>query len=248
MKKLLNWRLLLGVFLILLSAQLYLLHYIIFHDTHHIFIYLLGDIAFVPVEVLIVTLIIHQLLEKREKRNLLRKLNMLVGAFYSDVGTELLRIFTGFDPNIEQLRVKLKVDNKWSAEKFEEMKVFLKKYSYDVDSRTGDLDELRDFLSTKTGFLLNLLANPNLLEHESFTELLWAIFHLAEELGKREDFSTLPALDLDHISGDIKRAYKTLSLQWLDYTQHLKKEYPYLFSLAVRSNPFELAPSAVIAD
>jgi len=30
--------------------------------------------------------------------------------------------------------------------------------------------------------LLGLLGNPNLLEHDSFTDLLWAVFHLMEEL------------------------------------------------------------------
>jgi len=246
--KRISWKILLGALLILISVQLYFLHYIIFHDTHHIFIYLMGDIAFVPIEVLMVTLIIHQILQKREKRQFLNKLNMLVGAFFSDIGTELLRIFSTFDTDIDQIKEKLEVDNKWSADQFSEIKILLKKYSYTVDSRQGDLEGLRDFLSTKTAFLLNLLANPNLLEHESFTELLWAIFHLAEELGRREDFTSLPPLDLDHISGDIRRAYKVLTAQWLDYMQYLKKEYPYLFSLASRSNPFEPEPSVVIRD
>lgn len=30
------------------SALVYWIHYRIFHDAHHIFIYLVGDIAFVP--------------------------------------------------------------------------------------------------------------------------------------------------------------------------------------------------------
>ena len=246
--KRISWKIILGTFLILLSAQLYFLHYIVFHDIHHIFIYLLGDIAFVPIEVLMVTLIIHQLLEKREKRHLLNKLNMLVGAFFSDVGTELLRIFNTFDPGVAQIRGKLEIDNEWSANQFSEMKGLLKKYSYAADSRQGDLATLGKFLSTKKAFLLNLLANPNLLEHETFTELLWAIFHLAEELGRREDFSSLPDADLEHISGDIRRAHKALTAQWLDYMQHLKKDYPYLFSLAIRTNPFNPEPSAVITD
>lgn len=42
-----------------------------FSGPHHIFIYLVGDIAFVPIEVLLVTLIIHRLLETREKKAML---------------------------------------------------------------------------------------------------------------------------------------------------------------------------------
>jgi len=59
----------LGLSLVVLSILFYLLHYAIFRDPHHIFIYLIGDIAFVFIEVLLVTLIIHQLLSDREKKH-----------------------------------------------------------------------------------------------------------------------------------------------------------------------------------
>jgi len=81
LKKITNWRTVLGLLLITLSAALYFVHFSIFHDSHHISIYLMGDIAFVPLEVLLVTLIIHTMLEKRTKRILLQKMNMLIGAF-----------------------------------------------------------------------------------------------------------------------------------------------------------------------
>ena len=45
MMKILNRRVLLGVILVLLSVIFYLLHYLIFKDPHHIFLYLIGDIA-----------------------------------------------------------------------------------------------------------------------------------------------------------------------------------------------------------
>ena len=73
----------LGLSLLALSVVFYLLHYMIFRDAHHIFIYLVGDIAFVFVEVMLVTLVIHGVLEQREKRGRLEKINMVIGAFYS---------------------------------------------------------------------------------------------------------------------------------------------------------------------
>ena len=60
--KRLNWQVLLALSLIMMSVLLYLIHYAIFRDPHHIYIYLLGDIAFVPIEVLLVAVIVHQLL------------------------------------------------------------------------------------------------------------------------------------------------------------------------------------------
>ena len=48
MKKI-RWKIVLGLSFIGLSAAFYLMHYLIFHDSHHIFIYLLEDNAFVPI-------------------------------------------------------------------------------------------------------------------------------------------------------------------------------------------------------
>ncbi len=76
MKRFFNWQVILGLSLIVLSALVYTVHYVIFKDAHHIFIYGVGHVAFVPIEFLIVTLIIHRLLTMREKRTILRKMNM----------------------------------------------------------------------------------------------------------------------------------------------------------------------------
>ena len=86
---------------------------------------------------------------------------------------------------------------------------------------------------------MRLLENPNLLEHETFTELLWAVFHLAEELSHRESVEGLTTADYQHLAGDIKRAYELLIREWVIYMKHLKTSYPYLFSLAMRTNPFD---------
>ena len=66
-----KWQVFLGLILIALSTLVYLVHFFIFRDAHHIFIYLIGDIAFVFFEVLLVTLVLHQLLHYREKKALL---------------------------------------------------------------------------------------------------------------------------------------------------------------------------------
>ena len=42
-----------------------------------------------------------------------------------------------------------------------------------------------------------------------------------------------------HITGDIKRVYTLLVSEWLDYMFYLRRQYPYLFSLAMRLNPFD---------
>jgi len=39
--------------------------------------------------------------------------------------------------------------------------------------------------------------------------------------------------------GDVRRAYGLLASEWLSYMKHLRDNYPYLFSLAMRTNPFD---------
>ena len=63
-----SWLILTAALLLTLSAVVYTVHYLVFHDAHHVFIHLLGDIAFVPIEVLMVVLVIERLLSRRETR------------------------------------------------------------------------------------------------------------------------------------------------------------------------------------
>jgi hypothetical protein len=241
-----RWQIILGSVLVALAAIVYVIHYLIFRDAHHIFIYLIGDIAFVFFEVLLVTLIIHRLLTEREKRSRLEKLNMVIGTFFSEVGTELLDFFSNSDPDLENIRAELVVEKDWSEEDFEKVDKKLRNYSYGVEIGRLSLDDLGQFLGLKRDFLLRLLENPNLLEHESFTELLRAVFHLTEELANRENLKGLPESDHQHLAGDVKRAYSRLVHEWLDYMKHLKDNYPYLFSLAMRTNPFDREASPIV--
>jgi hypothetical protein len=246
MKRILSWQALLGAALLALSALFYYLHYLIFRDAHHIFLYLIGDIAFLFVEVLIVTLILHKLLNAREKRSMLKKMNMVIGAFFSEVGIELIRRIRAFDSSSESMAGHMMVNKDWTRKKFVKMRAAVERCACSVDCRRSDIKNLRDFLVSKRAFLLALLENPNLLEHESFTNLLWAVFHLMEELTSRTEFSGLPQTDYDHLAGDIRRVEGLLNSEWLGYMAHLQSDYPYLFSLAVRMNPFDANASAIV--
>jgi len=230
----------LALILVTLSIIFYFVHYLIFRDIHHIFLYLIGDIAFLFVDVLIVMLVLHRLLVYREKQSILKKLNMVIGTFFSEVGTDLLKKCSRFDPSLARVAEQLVITKDWPDKEFLKVRKNIQGYESVIDSKRGDLREVKDFLVGKRQFLLVLLENPNLLEHESFTEALWAVFHLTDELAHRKDLTTLPVTDYQHLSGDIKRVYKQLILQWLDYMRHLKRDYPYLFSLAMRTNPFDV--------
>jgi len=234
-----KWQIILGVSLIALSTIFYIIHYIIFRDAHHIFLYLIGDIAFVFIEVLLVTMIIHEVLAIREKQLLLEKLNMVIGSFFSEVGKDLLKIFASFDPQSERIQQSLIVTDRWTPAQFLAVSKSLKEYRHDIDISRSDVPGLKQFLVGKREFLLRLLENQNLLEHDSFTELLMAVFHLTEELESRADLVQLSETDQKHLANDMRRAYSLLISEWLDYMKHLKENYPYLFSFAMRTNPFD---------
>ena len=238
-KKIFHWQVVLGIVLIMLSASVYYVHFLIFRDARHIFIYLIGDIAFVFLEVFLVTLVMHNLLVYREKQALFKKMNMVIGAFFSEVGRELIKFCIAFDLEGCSMSDKLAGRSEWSALEFSRLQKEIAGFDCQIDYKKGDLSGLKDFLVRKRNFLLGLLENQNLLEHESFTDLLWAVFHLTEELEGRPDLKKLNPKDYEHLSIDLKRAYRLLVIQWVTYMKHLKEDYPYLFSLAMRTNPFD---------
>jgi hypothetical protein len=238
MKKI-NWQVFLGIALIIFSTAVYIIHYLLFRDAHHIFIYLIGDIAFVFIEVLLVTVVIHRLLSVREKRAMLEKMNMVIGTFYSDVGTTLLKSFAGFDLNIDTIRTSLTAAKNLSDQEFLQLSRKLRSHHTSINTNAKDVKNLKAFLVGKRDFLIRLLENPILLEHASFTNLLWAVFHLADELSHRRDLGRLSKNDHEHINGDIRRVYLSLLNGWVGYLKYLKDNYPYLFSLAIRTNPFD---------
>lgn len=239
MKRFFDWQVILGLVLIFLTAFFYLVHYFVFRDVHHIFIYFIGDVAFVFFEVLLVTLVIHRLLHHREKERLSKKINMLTGAFFSEVGTELLRQLAIFEGDAGRINWRLAVPDDWSEREFLDIRESILRAGPEIYSRKGDLEAVRRLLSGKKQFLLDLLLNPALPEEESFTNLVWAVFHLAEELGHRDDLQNLEDGDARHLEEDVARVYHLLVLSWMDFVQHLKEGYPFLYSLAARTNPFD---------
>jgi len=237
-------QMLLAAALIALSSAIYVAQVWIFHAERDTFFYLFQDLAFVPIQILLVTVIVDQVLRIRERMALLKKLNMVIGAFFSEVGTQLLRSCISFDADAGVLAARLKITTAWGDQQFGDAVREAGAHPVRIECGRGDLESLKVLLAERRGFLLGLLENQNLLEHETFTELLWAVFHLMEELSSRKDVRALTHPDREHIAGDIKRVYLILVTEWLSYLKHLRLEYPYLFSLAVRMNPYD--PDATV--
>jgi hypothetical protein len=199
----------------------------------------LAQLGFLPISVLLVTIILNQLMAQRAKAAKLARLNMVIGAFFSEVGGPLLKTLTAFDRSLPDFQPRVAHISHWTGPDFAGFSQGLTDNDFRIELKASDLETLRDFLLKKRDFLLRLLENPNLLEHDSFSSLLLAVFHLTEELAQRTDLARLSAADREHLAGDVQRGYILLIKEWLAYMAHLKSRYPYLFSLALRTNPFD---------
>lgn len=238
MFKRINWFVSLGIAFLLSSVLLYMLHYIIFRDSTFIFRYLIAQLAFLPLNVYLVTVVLNSLLSKRDKAIRLKKMNMVIGAYFSDIGTDLLRLIIRFDPNTPQIMQEYQLSEMDMDEYFQSILRCLNDSNYELQLDKSSFADLHAYLSQKHDHLLRLLENTNLFEHQSFSRLLWATFHVLDELDAREDFMAFSEADCRHLAEDVKRVYRLLVTQWISYMQHLSKHYPHLHSFAIRTNPF----------
>ena len=186
------------------------------------------------------------LFAKRQAKIRTQNLNMIAGLFYSEIGNQLLASFAGISRSFGDMKKACAISGDWTDRDFIAAQRTLRKKEFDLTVSRGQFHELRHFLIEKGDLLLRLFENPSLHEKETFTELLRATLHLREELLHREDIYNIPDTDLVHLTGDIQRVYASLFVEWIEYMQHLKLYYPYLFSLAVRICPFNPEPSAIV--
>lgn len=185
-------------------------------------------------------------LERRSERLRLERMNTLIGLFFSEIGNRLLSFFVNADPDAALHRDAFLVDNTWAPARFAAATKLAASRAVHVDPARLDLVALREFFAENADILIRLLENPNLHEHESFTSLLRAVFHFRDEIRGRERFGDLPKSDLDHLAGDARRIYALLVPAWLGHLAYLKANYPFLYSLAVRMNPYKADASPVV--
>jgi hypothetical protein len=79
------------------------------------------------------------------------------------------------------------------------------------------------------------------------TDPLWlSPFKLPPEPGLHEhrDLGFGPLFGL--FNDSLPDGWALLLFQWLEYMRHLQKDYPYLYSLAVRTNPFDAEVSVIV--
>ncbi len=226
------------IVLVIASVVFFLLQQLIFHDIHESGFLFFQDIMFLPVHILLVTFILDRIIYAREKRERLEQMNIVIGAFYSEIGTDALAALNPYISNIGDIEALLDMTSAWTNKSFDTAAAAIKPYPFRICDDACPLVNLLSELPQNKKYLLDMFNNPNLLEHDTFTNMLWALYHLIDELENRDDLSQLADTDMSHIGGDIVRAYGLIVYEWIFYMKNLKTQYPYLWSLAVRKNPF----------
>jgi hypothetical protein len=234
--------------LLLISAVLFALQILLFHDQRATGFYLLQDLAYLPLQALLATFVINELFKQRERQAWRRRVNVVIGSFMAEAGMPLLGYLRAFDRNRVALQSGLRIDARWRAPEYAEALRLVQRHRFAVDLGEGDLGALQRFLAEKREALLHLLQNPSLSEHESFTDMLLAVTHLADELHFRRDTGDLGTADRRHLEADLERGYSLLVPEWLAYLRHLRTAYPFIYSLVLRTNPFDETASVAVHE
>jgi hypothetical protein len=234
-----GWKILIASALASASLALYTAFYALHPDRAVVADWFLGSLAFLPVQILIVTVIVDGLLGRRERQARLKKLNMVIGVFFSEIGNALLAACLRVDRRADEIRAVLAPAASFPPAVLAETAARMRGWRTTIEPRPSEIEALRVLLVSRREILTALMANPAVLEHDRFSDLLISAFHVAEELAARQDLGALPPDDAAHLAVDVERVYPLLVAEWLTYLGHLQEDYPHLFSLAARTNPFD---------
>lgn len=229
-----------SLILVAASVFVYSINYLIFHDLNHIFLFMLSDLAFSFLEVIVVGLIIERVLTSREKRSVLYKLNMISGVFFSKVGTNLLGLLLIMFKNRSGICPCLSIGENWGHLEYTNARNVLINLDIKPEYRPSDLQKIKDFLNQHYAFILEIITDPVVLEHEEGVELLWSVSRLSDELnsiivGDKNSLATEKI-----VIEEAKMLYRMLAIEWLDYMEFVQHKYPLYYKTLLHTNQFNV--------
>ena len=220
------------------SALLYAIHYLIFRDLHHLAIFGLHELAFVPLEVILVTLGLDQLVEKTHREEARSKVSIIETLYFNESGGTMLRYLTSFDPDAARLRELLQVTEDWHSSDFRQAIRQLKSYPFLLDLDRIDFFGLHYHLSQRHEYYRSMLENPALTQSDAFTEMIMKIYLLWEELDGRTNLYQLPEKDRSYLAELLHEIYRELTEYWLDNVYNHSIHNRFRLHRAIESNPF----------
>ena len=192
------------ILLICTSAALYVLHYLIFRDLHHIGIFFLHDLAGMPLEVILVTLFFDRIIEKAHEEENQSKLSIIETLFFNE---------SGGNPQLAEI---LRVSMDWKSADYQNAKIRVKDYSFHLDVDKVDFFGLHYHLDERHAYYRNILENPALTQSSEFTEMVMKIYLIWEELDCRTDLYNLDPEEKHYLGELLTEIYEELGEYWLD--------------------------------
>ncbi|MRS11979.1 MAG: hypothetical protein EG823_02775 [Actinobacteria bacterium] len=109
--------------------------------------FLLGDMAFLFLHVLLVMLVLDGLIRRRERDEMRQKLDMVIGAFFSETGADLLGRIARSDARLGEVWAELVPSAKWTAADYERSQQVFWEHAPEIDLSACDLAGLGAALS-----------------------------------------------------------------------------------------------------
>ena len=180
------------------------------------------------------------MISREDTKNRKRKIHILIGLFFSEIGNGLLRYMVENDRAVEETRKFFQIRTNWKAKDYEQQRNGIKKLKINIDPYENNYLFLEKELIKNKDFMIRMLENPAMMEGEGLTELLREIFHLYEEFSYRLNPQNISDFDRLHINNDISRTYRRLMLEWLNYMEYLHVNFPGLFGFNKGNSPFRI--------
>lgn len=237
-KKRFKETILIAIILVIISLVLFYIQSQIFNDSSYIVSLIFANIAFIPLNTFFTAFIIENLIEKRNTFHKMEKLVMIKGVFFSEFGSELLQKLVKYDSNAKAISAEAHVNKNWGSKEFKKLNRVMDNHAFESNINKVPLLEISNLINKNKDFLLSIITNPVLMEHEIFSDMTVALFHLKEELQDIYINTDCPCCDDAHLRQDIKNLYRLMAKNWAAYMRHLKEEYPALFVKAMIHNPF----------
>ena len=145
-----RWQLQLATALLGTAVILYAVRLLAFPDPalrSEMWRFLVGDIAFLFVQVPIVSLVIDGLIRRREREETRRKLNMVIGAFFSETGQLVLGEIAQSDAGLAEVQEDFVPHAAWKAADYQEAREALLAHKPSISLEPHRLERLKSVLS-----------------------------------------------------------------------------------------------------
>lgn len=222
----------------IIAIAIYAIHYIIFGELKATVSGLVLSLAYVPIGVIFNILILDKIFEKSKEIRLERRMNIVIGSFFHEIGNGLMNVIVAGDENIALLNYLCDASVEWEHKDFKKLSEFVEDYECKINIDNIDLNELRAVIENKEDFVLDLIINSNLDEYEGFSEMLMRILHVRDEFDVLFIDGYLTLKDKEHMTNDICNAYKDLLGFRVNYIENLKDYYPLMFTRLMKNSPF----------